>query len=302
MPTATPHTSRASLPRPFARATRSSGGRILSVLVLTSVVTACGASGPSSHDPEGVDLQHVHALEVDAADPDRLLLGTHQGLASWTASEGIRMVGDLRSDFMGFAVGPDGTYYASGHPAPDEDGPMSLGLIASQDQGDSWRDVSLSGEADFHALAASSAGVVGFDAANGLLRISPDGREWSDVPTGVGFVDLAADAGSGRVVGTTPEGGVVESADAGRTFTVVEDAPRLGYLDFTTNGELMGIDEDGRVSRQAADGTWVQADAPAPEGVLAVAAGGSDVLWVLTEAGLSLTEDGGDSFSEVASW
>ena len=42
-------------------------------------------------------------------------------------------------DLMGFAVAPDGTYYASGHPGAGVDLPQPVGLITSTDAGRTWR-------------------------------------------------------------------------------------------------------------------------------------------------------------------
>ncbi|WP_348245882.1 WD40/YVTN/BNR-like repeat-containing protein, partial [Salmonella enterica] len=83
-------------------------------------------------------------------------------------------------DTMGFAVvGPD-RFIGSGHPELRDDLPPLLGLISSSDAGRTWEPVSLLGEADFHALDADGARVVGYDASGGRLMRSDDGgRTWT---------------------------------------------------------------------------------------------------------------------------
>src|ERR671914_339504 len=99
---------------------------------------------------------HVHGLGVNPAD-DALFIATHTGL--YRVDDGRRKaarVGDRLQDTMGFTiVGPD-RFLGSGHPdleeAREKNLPPHLGLIESTDEGESWRSISLSGEADFHVL------------------------------------------------------------------------------------------------------------------------------------------------------
>lgn len=268
---------------------------------LLAALTACGAAQDATSTSGEVDVSHVHGLAVDPADPDRLYVATHEGLAAYTDDDGLQQVGDNRSDFMGFAVGPEGTLYASGHPGEGDDGPFALGLIASEDAGATWENVSLSGEADFHALDAHDDGVYGFDAASGLMRTSTDGADWTDVPTDVGFIDLAADPTSNRILGTT-EQGLVASTNGGRSFQPVDGAPPLILVDFSPEGDLVGIDSQGRVRSVSPSGAWTTQSGLADNGLQALATGPDGVVWLLDGAGLRRSTDGGDSFDPAPAW
>lgn len=291
------------MPRSAVPAPRSLPGRAAGVAptaCLIAVLAACGTE-PDPVSSGEVDVSHVHGLGVDPENPDRLYVATHEGLAAYTDDDGLEQVGDNRSDFMGFAVGPEGTLYASGHPGEGDDGPFALGLIASQDAGATWEDVSLSGEADFHALDAHDAGVYGFDAASGLLRTSSDGVDWTDVPTDVAFIDLAADPTSDRLLGTT-EQGLVASTDGGRSFEPVDGAPPLILVDFSPDGDLVGIDSRGRVRTASASGAWTTQSGVADSGLQAFASGPDGVVWLLDGAGLRRSTDRGDSFDPAPAW
>lgn len=112
----------------------------------------------------------MHGIAVNRAD-DQVYLATHDGLFRYDA-EGPTRIGPV-IDLMGFSVvGPD-HFYASGHPGPGVDLPQPVGLISSTDGGHTWDPLSRQGESDFHALTASTAGVVGYDGI--ALRSTSDG-------------------------------------------------------------------------------------------------------------------------------
>lgn len=271
-------------------------------LLLTPLIGLAACSGPADVEPgRSLDVTHVHGLAVDPADPGRVYVATHEGFGVWSEA-GVERVSESTADFMGFTVGPDGTFYGSGHPGRGEAGPSSVGLIRSTDGGRSWEPVSLSGEADFHALAADEDGVVGYDANTGQLRLSPDGQSWEDVRAPLGFLDLAADPGSSRVLGTNGQGVLVLSEDGGRTFEPVPDAPRLLLVDFFTDGAILGVAADGALRVGLADGSWEVAGARAGEELQAMTVGPDDTVWVLDGAGLRRSVDRGRTLEVVPGW
>lgn len=287
-------------PRPVRRAARRTATAAL-VAGLATTLAACGGDGAATGSAE-IDVSHVHGLGVTESDPDRVLVATHDGLASYSDAAGLERVSELSSDLMGFTIGPGGDLLASGHPGEGEEGPFALGLIESTDGGETWEAVSLSGEADFHALDAHEGGVYGFDAANGVLRTSRDGQEWREVPTSFAFVDIAADPASERFVAITEGGELVASEDGGATFSAVEGAPPLLLVDYSPEGDLIGIDTRGQVQTLLASGTWEPRGARVDEGLQAFTAGPDGLVWAVDRRGLVRSADARSDFEPVEGW
>ncbi|WP_323793364.1 F510_1955 family glycosylhydrolase [Nocardioides sp.] len=280
---------------------RSAIAGCAAVLALLSGCGNDGASGDGAAPGAGgaVDVSHVHGMGVDPADPDRVLIATHTGLVAYANGE-LTKVGDLTTDLMGFTVGPDGRLFASGHPGHDEEGPMALGLITSTDRGQTWRSVSLAGEADFHALDAWSGGVVGYDGALGALQVSDDaGATWVEGASGTDAYDLAAD--DSAIVATT-DGGPEVSRDAGRSFTALPSAPLLQLVDFSDDGTLVGVAPDGAVHASDDLVEWDRRGVAGRTQVQALTTGPGDDVWVATTESLQHSTDGGATFFAVASW
>jgi photosystem II stability/assembly factor-like uncharacterized protein len=203
---------------------------------------------------------HVHGLGVNPAD-GALFIATHTGL--YRVDQGSRKavrVGESSQDTMGFTiVGPD-RFLGSGHPdvnqAREEGMPPHLGLIESTDAGESWENVSLLGEADFHVLRFAGERVYGYDASNDRLLASGDrGRSWDELDKPGPLVDLAvAPLTPGRIVASSIGGlqqGLFESRDGGRTWNRVAEAvallawPKGDRLYLVEGGGQVFVSRDG---------------------------------------------------------
>ncbi|MEU2237739.1 F510_1955 family glycosylhydrolase [Streptomyces vietnamensis] len=268
------------------------GAALTAALALT--LTAC-SSGDPADDAAGARaaLSHIHGLGLR---DDTLYVATHQGLHRPDAEGRPVLVGDRRDDFMGFTVTAKGDFLASGHPAPGGDGPADLGLITSTDSGRSWREKSLAGKVDFHALdSAPDSTVYGYDSANGLLRVSADGVTWEDRAALRALDITVSPAAPGTVLATT-ETGVVRSTDGGRTFAPASERV-LAYVSWAAPDALFGIDPEGVLFRGTAGGTsWTRiATVPggAPQALTAVDA---RRLLVATQDGVYESRDAGRRF------
>lgn len=212
-----------------------------------------GAAGTSESAPL---LMHIHGAMREPATGD-LLLATHAGL--------FRQIGDvLRQvgpsiDLMGFAIGADGTFYASGHPGAGVDLPQPVGLITSKDSGQTWQIASRAGQSDFHALTVGPDAVTGFD---GALVISSDRTTWVTRGIPAPPRSLAASPESGTLLATT-EAGLLRSADNAvtwQTLTPPETAVLAAWADeqniavATTTGRLATSGDAGA--------TWVLGPKP----------------------------------------
>lgn len=227
-------------------------------VLLWAGIRVAGREGDSSSvivDDPGVS--HVHGLGVNPAD-GTLYIATHHGTFRLGLDRTVKRVGESYQDTMGFTVAGANRFLGSGH--PDTEGfrrgqPPRLGLIESNDAGETWRSVSLAGEVDFHGLAFTHGRVYGWDSGSGRFMVSSDSRTWetrSALPLSGFAVDPADEA---HIVGAGPDG-VVESRDGGRSWAK-KPGPVVLVLSWEAGAGLVGVSEDGAVHRSP-DGaaTW----------------------------------------------
>lgn len=244
----------------------------VAVLVVGGLLLARGSDdSPSGNAADRADpgVAHVHGLGVNPAD-GALYVATHHGTFRITDGGQAERLGDSFQDTMGFTiVGPD-DFLGSGHPdvaGLQEGQPALLGLIESADRGVSWEPVSLSGEVDFHGLAAAHGQVYGWDSTSGRFMVSTDRRDWETRST-VDLYGFAVDpTNPDHIIGAGSEG-LVASNDGGRTWDSV-DGPRLVALTWTESG-IWGADPDGGVHHSSDGATWQrQGELPGPPQALA---------------------------------
>lgn len=244
-------------------------------LLLLGVLTACAGTttaGSSSSQPDAkassaaaaagdqpsaspsqarpIAITHIHAVARDPKSGE-LLLATHEGLLRQSAG-GLVQAGPV-IDLMSFTVGPDGTFYASGHPGSGTDLPQPAGLITSRDSGRTWQVASRGGESDFHALAVGPTSVTGFDDA---LRTTTDRTSWTTRTIAAPPRALAASQESGTLLATT-SAGLLRSGDGAatwRTLTPPETAVLVAWADERT---IMIATTTGRLGTSSdAGATW----------------------------------------------
>jgi hypothetical protein len=275
---------------PFVRA----AGLAAAVLVL---VSACGGGSGGSPTADGADpgVAHVHGLGVDPAD-GTLYAATHYGVFRMPEQGEPTRIADRYQDTMGFTVAGPGHFLGSGHPDPREDRPSNLGLIESTDGAKSWEDLSLSGEADFHALEFAHGQVYGYNSQSGRLMVSRDKKTWDNRAL-LPMADLAVSPDSPDVLVATTERGLAQSTDGGRTFGVVSGAPPLFFVTWPEPAALYGVTVSGAVvvSRDGGS-TWEQRGSldgrPA-----ALTATDADTVYAATESGIYASTDGGRTFT-----
>lgn len=271
------------------------------VLALAATLSACSSSGEESDaaDRAGgsvLEVAHVHGLGIDPAD-GRLYVATHDGVFSVGKKGKARRVSN-GADYMGFTVAGPGTFLGSGHPAPGGDAPSNRGLIESTDAGRTWNPVSLSGEADFHALAYNDGTVYGYDGTIGALRVSPDGEKW-DTRAEIAALDIAVDPQNPDAVLATTQDGVARSSDGGTSFSPGR-GPVLAFLSWGAPEALYGITPNGELMLSADGGkTWEKTGTVpggSPQALTAV--DGKRVL-AATQDGVYESRDGGKTFTKL---
>jgi hypothetical protein len=273
---------------------------LLAVLAAAATLAACGG-GDDALDRAAAEAgpEHVHGLGINPADGS-LYVATHTGLFRMARdSAALARVGDRLQDTMGFAVvGPD-RFVGSGHPDLRDDLPRLLGLIRSSDAGRSWETVSLTGEADFHALLADGERITGYDASGNRVMVSRDGgATWRAAAPPAPIADIAAEPEApGRLVATS-NAGVLSSTDSGATWQVVGGDAML--LSWPTEDALYGFTAYGDVRVSANGGrTWSDRGS-LPGEPAAVTEDGDRLIVALHDGGFASSGDGGRTWRDGA--
>lgn len=281
------------------RRQRLTGVLIAAAIVLVAsgaivvAISAGGDGGGGGSDAGGAGISHIHGLGVNPTDGS-LYIATHTGLfRSPRGQTTAARVGETDQDVMGFSVLDRDTFLGSGHPGALQGGPSNLGLIRSDNAGGAWKSVSLMGEADFHVLRSKDDMVYGVNASSGAFMVSSDrGSSWDERETPGAMVDLAIDPEDPTHVVASTEQGLVDSADAGRTWrTVIEG--KLALLAWPTSDRLYSVDGNGEVELSRDGGRQWRAGGSIGDQPTAFASGGADLYAALTDATVKRSTDDG---------
>ena len=254
-----------------------------------------GADKPVIEDPGPI---HVHGLGINPTD-EALFIATHTGLFRVPAGEEKpTRVANRYQDTMGFTVIGANRFLGSGHPDQREDLPPFLGLIRSDDAGESWKPVSLLGKRDFHVLEAAGKRVYGFGTdyesrEEGLLASYDGGRSWEERPTPEPLISVAVDPRDpDRLVASGGER-LHLSEDGARSWRTLS-AP-TGLLGWTERGLIYAIDAGGTV-RESRDGTRWERVASVDGDPSAFEAVGGELYVALHDGTIERSADGGRSW------
>ena len=301
-PIMTPHAA-PHLRRHSARGRRGQTRLIIGASLVASLALS-GCSQNTAPKPKSVAAgtlpgEHVHGISRDPSS-GKVNLATHEGLFVMQPDASWKQVGPT-VDLMSFSISGPGAFYASGHPADGVDLPAPVGLIKSTDAGSSWSVLSLGGKSDFHALTASSSGVMGFD---GVLRVTADGKNWSQGSLSAEPRALASAPDGSKVLATT-EQGLLSSTDGGRTWAPLASAPPLFLTAWADSKTIVGVTTQGNIAVSANAGqTWKTDLATVTSGQALSAdrdkAGVLEIL-VVTDKGVLQSRDDGATLSELKS-
>ena len=263
-------------------------------------LSACSAGTPdparTTPEEQPMAFGHVHGLGINPAD-NRLFVASHMGVFRQT-SDGFERVANRWQDTMAFTVTGNDTFLASGHPDLREtDKPIHLGLIESTDAAETWKGLSLQGEADFHALEPAMDRLYGYDSNNGVLKITRDKQRWADIAR-VAVTDLAVNPDNPDDLLVTDSRGELLRLSETQELGAVSGAPPLAFIDWPRPDLLVGVAPDGTVHRSSDAGrSWQRL---APVGSSPEALDVTPTVWhVATEEGVVASTDDGRTWAPV---
>lgn len=244
-------------------------------VVALAVVLQSGGSQRAARSGGLPQTSDYHSLLVAPADPEELLLGTHQGL--YRSRDGGRSWSHetLSGDAMNLARPSADTLWAAGHEL----------LAKSVDGGETWVDVRPSGlpGLDIHGFAVDPRDprtLFAAVAGRGLYRSRDGGRSFAPVSSDVGPGAMAlAVTPDGRILAGEMQQGLMMSADDGRSWSRELPAgvmglavnPKVPKRVLATGPGVFLTEDGGR--------TWIQ--------VLELEDGAGPVAWSSSDARLA---------------
>lgn len=253
-------------------------------VVISVLAASCSADDGETVPPS--EIGHVHDLIVDE---DAFLVATHRGLLRLEEGS-YRQVGEEWHDLMAMARDSGGDIVASGHPDLRleqyrvDGAPPFLGLARSSDEGSSWEVVGLLGEADFHAIVPTEAGLLAGDSTGTTWHfdLDGDGQPVGSVPFDINDLAVSPDDAAVVVV-ISYEGEVAISDDAAQTWQIESGALPITEIEWTEEG-VFGATADGGLWSAASPAGPFQPAGSAPGEVDTLLVNG-DGVWVATHDG-----------------
>lgn len=294
---------------PDSSSRQTFGPRLLTAaLILWALFLVVGCSDEKSAEPpSGVTKSaadpgpvHVHGLGVDPAN-DALYIASHTGLFRLPKEASVaHRIADRYQDTMAFTVTGPGRFLGSGHPDGRENLPPFLGLIESKNAGESWEEVSLQGEVDFHLLAASGKSVYGFGSVwegdDEVFLVSSNGGEsWMKHKAPESLIGLAVSPGNPRLLIAANARGLFLSRDGGETWRRASGSP--GLLAWPRSNRLYLADPKGTVELSTNQGRTWRPVGHLPDSPAALGFGAGQLLAATHDGTILESRDEGSTWS-----
>lgn len=233
---------------------------ILLLISIIFLVTGCvdnnNTQGSDSFYVEisNEKVDHVHGIGYLGEDSD-IFVATHHGIKRYSNGVWYETVTN-NHDYMGFQATKVG-FYASGHPEPGSKLKNPLGLVKSEDFGESLENLAFYGETDFHYLAAGYNSLTIYalnehpnkELENGLYYTTDEGETWEKSAMN-GFAarsigNIATHPTHSNMVTISTSHGLYFSDDYGDTLTLITSPNPVTTVEFQED-TLLYVMMDGQ--------------------------------------------------------
>lgn len=199
-------------------------------------------------------IDHMHGIGY-AGNQDAVFLATHGGLRIYHEGTWYKTKKE-NNDYMGFSATENG-FYSSGHPGNDSTLKNPIGLVKTNDYGQSFTKLGFEGKSDFHYMAAGySHGAIyvvneqkNSELGTGMYVTTDEGKSWKPsqlggtIPNQVGGMVTHPQKEDWLAL-NSPEG-VFLSTDYGNTFEPYTDKVSVTAIHFSENELLFATNDTG---------------------------------------------------------
>lgn len=221
--------------------------RNIGLLSLVSILGACGSNDDATYSFDEVkneQIEHLHGLGYPNGE-EKMVIATHNGLYEY--GDKWKEATSRKHDYMGFSAVKEG-FYSSGHPEPNSDYKNPLGLIKSEDEGKSFKQLAFYGETDFHYMTVGYESNVIYSINEnpnngltaGLHYSDDDGKTWTNTAmknfNSKYISNLAAHPSESSTLAIGSQDGLFLSRDYGESFEILGDPTMITFTTLTETG------------------------------------------------------------------
>ncbi|MFZ3588812.1 F510_1955 family glycosylhydrolase [Bacillus sp. DJP31] len=221
---------------------------------------ASGSTDYANHEfyqpLKGNLITHIHGIGYPT-NQEALFLATHHGLKIFSNGKWFETIAN-NHDYMGFQATALG-FYSSGHPEVGSDLSNPLGLLKSEDLGQTLKQLNFMGESDLHFMSASYFTEKIYvlneqpnsQIGSGLFYSDDSGVTWTNSKLG-GLPQTSAHTFSvhpklDKIIGISTPEGLFLSHDRGNSFSLVSDATPVTSQFIKDDAILYVIEMNGQL-------------------------------------------------------
>lgn len=259
-------------------------------------------------------VEHIHGLGY-MANQHAIFFAAHDGLKVYENGNWYKTKGQ-NNDYMGFNAVDKG-FYTSGHPGEGVDLPNPLGLKRSFDYGQTFEDLGMEGESDFHVMGVGYFNHTVYllnemknsKIGAGLYVSKDEGQNWEKIKAenlGEKIFSLAVHPTKSEIVAAAGEKGIFLSKDGGQTFELLTENKQgtavffsedtLWYGTYEKSPMLVkysiesGEEEEVTLPKMEQDAVMYIAQNPQKE---------SEIVFATFKNHIYLSEDGGNTWKQL---